>query len=186
MRDVTTLGTQPSTELRRKPSFVKLAFPTDAEQSEPHYRIVLDGKDDQKKGTDVDVADEFTSVPTAEFTTEEIQLHGGNTQDSDEIDSDLSPLSSQPSSLKYSCDAQPSEEINQVVIPINGEEGEINYSIEETHKEENDIHLVTGMPTECEDRGDKTVVVLGAAKTGKIPLNHIIVSIIGITYQLLQ
>ena len=73
-----------------------------------------------------------------------------------------------------------------MVIPINGEEAEINYSIEQTHKEENDIQLVTGMPTECEDRGGKTVVVLGAAKTGKMPLNHIIVSIIGITYQLLQ
>ena len=142
---------------------MRVTFQTEAEQSEPHYRIVLDGKDDQKKETDVDVADEFTSVPTVEFTTEEIQFHGGNTQDSDEIDSDLSPLSSQPSSLKYSCDARPAEEINQVVMPVNGEEGEINYSIEETHKEENDIHLVTGMPTECEDRGGRTVVCSGGS-----------------------
>ena len=46
---VTTLDTQPSTELHCNPSFVRLAFPTDAEQSEPRYQIVLDGKDDQKR-----------------------------------------------------------------------------------------------------------------------------------------
>ena len=112
-----------------------------------------------------------------------MQLDGVNAQDSDEVDSgDLSSLTPQPaSSLKSSFDAQPSEEINQVVTFINGEEGELNcqLSIEEA---ENDIHLVTGVPTECEDEGGKTVIVLGAAKTGNKPLNHIKHCIIEFTH----
>ena len=108
---------------------MRLTFPSD-EQSKPHYQVVFDGKDGQKQGTDADVADELTSVPTAEFTAEEMQLDGVNAQDSDEVDSDLSSLTSQPSNLKSSFDVQPSEEINQVVTPINGEERESNLSVE--------------------------------------------------------
>ena len=181
MRYVTTLDTQPAPELHRNPSFVRFNSPSD-EQSEPQYQVVFDGKEDERKGKDVGVPDELSSVPTAEYTVEEMQLDRVNAQDSDELDSDLSSPNSQPSSLT-SFDAEPSEDINQVATPINGEEGELNYqmSIEETNRKENDIH-VTVVPTECKDEGGKTVVVLGAAKTGNKPLSRIKLCIIEFIY----
>ena len=129
---------------------------------------MLDDQDDQKE-TDVDnVPAELTSVPTEEHAIEEIQLDGGNTQDSDDTDSDFSSLNSQPSSLSHpTFDTQDSDE-NEVAIPIDGEEREVNcqLSVEEAHKGENDVQVVTVMPVECQDNSIKPVVVMAANKTG--------------------
>ena len=130
--------------------------------------MVLDGQDDQKERDVDNVPAELTSVPTEEHPTEEMQLQdGGNTQDSDDTDSDFSTLNSQPSSLSHPMfDSQYSED-NQVVTPIDGEEREVNWSVEEVHKGENDVQVVTGVPVECEDKSIKPVVVLATPKTGR-------------------
>ena len=155
-----------SPELQRNPSVIKLSFTHD--QSKPQYQTVLDGQDDQKE-TDVDnVPAELTSVPTEEHAIEEMQLDGGNTQDSDETDSDFSSLNSQPSSLSHpTFDTQDSDD-NEVAVPIDGEEREVNcqLSVEEAHKGGNDIHVVTVMPVECQDKTIEPVVVVAANKTG--------------------
>ena len=147
LRCVTTLDTPPSPDLHRNRRFGRFDF--NKEQSKPYYQAVCDGKEDQRKGTPSDVADELSSEPAMEFIAEELYLYG------------------------------PSKDINHAVTPINDEEGELNdqMSIESTKRKENDTDLVTDVPTQCEDEGDNTVVVLRTATAGNKPLNHIIDSI---------
>ena len=167
LRYVTSaLNTQPtSPELRHNPSFVF----THDQQSKSQYQMVLDGQGDQKE-TDVDNAPaELTSVPTEEHAIEEMQIDGGNAQDSDDTDSDFSSLNSQPSSLSHpTLDTQYSDD-NEVAIPIDGEEREVNcqLSVEEAHKGENDVQVVTVVPVECQDKTIKPVVVVTTNKTGR-------------------
>lgn len=158
------IPTHPTSALRREPSFVKLAFASNGEQPEPQYRKVLDGKDSQRRETDVDVADESSSVPTAKYFDEKIQLDGVYSQDSDELDSDISAQGSQPSSLTYPLfDARSSEEINQVATPINGEETEVKSQL--NIEEETDANIKTVTPTDCEDQSGKTSFFHAASKT---------------------
>ena len=164
MRHVTP--THPTSEFRREPSFVKLVFASNGEQPEPQYRKVLDGKDSQRKETDIDVADELPSVPTAKYFDEKIQLDGVYSQDSNELDSDISAQGSQLSSLTYPLfDARSSEEINQVATPINGEETEVKSQL--SIAEETDANIKTVAPTDCEDQSGKTSFFHAASKTGR-------------------
>ena len=115
------------------------------EQSKPKYAMVLMGvQDDQKERGVGKMLAKISEKVNKEI--EQIRLVGGNTQDSDDTDSDFSALNSQPSTLNHSIyDSQYSED-NQAVTPIDVGETEANYQWEV----ENDI-VVTGVPVECED-----------------------------------
>ena len=167
-----THATLNTPKLRRNPSYVKeLDFTNDGPQSKPHYQMVLSGRDDPKE-SDVDTDIESASVSTVDYGTEQIQLDGLNThdQDSDEIDSNFSSLNSSlthcpvtPVSGTQSCE----EDNEGVMFTMNVEESEVKISVEETHKETNNVSVVTAEPTECEDKSFDTPVALVMSKAGK-------------------
>lgn len=161
-----TLNAQPTLGLHHNPSFVQLEFRSDGPESKSQYQTVLDGrKDDPRELNDVDT-DLASSVSVGEHVTEEMLIDG--TQDSDDTDSDLSSLNSQPSSLDCLSMpiSQPSYEDNQAVTPISGEDTEPN--CQSQPRKENDIHVpVAGYPIQCEDKSTKPVMTLVAPKAGK-------------------
>ena len=52
----------------------ELNFTNDGSQPKPHYQMVLSGRDDDPKESDVDTDIESASVSTLDYSTEEIQL----------------------------------------------------------------------------------------------------------------
>ena len=159
-------------KLRRNPSYVKeLDFTNDGPQSKPHYQMVLSGRDDPKE-SDVDTDIESASVSTVDYGTEEIQLDGLNThdQDSDEIDTDFSSLNSSLTHCPVTpmFGTQPCEEDNEgVTFMMQVEESDVKMTVEETHRETNNVSVVTAEPTECEDKSFDTPVALVMSKAGK-------------------
>ena len=150
-------------QLQRNPSYVKqVDFTNDDPWSKPHYQMVWSGRDDPRE-SDVDTDVESASVSTVDYATEEIQLDGLNTQDSDDIDSNFSSLNSSVTHCPL-FNTQPSEEDNTFMINV--EESEVQMSVEETNKETNNVSVVTMEPTECEDTSD-TPVALMVLKAGK-------------------
>ena len=143
-------------QLQRNPSYAKeLDFTNDGPQSKPHYQIVWSGRDNPRE-SDADTDVESASVSTVDYATEEIQLDGLNTQDSDDIDSDFSSLNS---SLTHRpvFNTQSSEEGNTFK-----EESEVQMSVEET----NNVSVAIAEPTECEDTSLDAPVALMVPKAG--------------------
>ena len=151
-------------QLQCNPSYAKeLDFTNDDPQSKPHYQIVWSGRDDPRE-SDVDTDVESASVSIVEYATEDIQLDGLNTLDSDNIDSNCSS----PNSSLTPCpvfNTQPSEEGNTFMISM--EESEVQMSIEETNKETYNVSVVTTEPTECEDTSIDAQVALLVPKASK-------------------
>ena len=146
--------------LQRNPSYAKeLDFTNDDPQSKPHYQIVWSGRDDPRE-SDVDTDIESASVSTVDYATEEIQLDGLNTQDSDDIDSDFSSLNSSLTPCPV-FNTQSSEEGNTFK-----EESEVQMSVEETNKEMNNVSVAITEPTECEDTSLDAPVALVVTKAG--------------------
>ena len=155
-----TQATLNEPQLQRKLSYVKQSdFTNDDTQLEPHYQVVRSGRDDPRE-SDVDTDVESASVSIVEYATEDIQLDGLNTQDSDDIDSDFSSLNSSLTPCPL-FNTQSSEEGNTFMINI--EQSEVRMSVEET----NNVSVVITEPTECEDTSLDAPVALLVPKAGK-------------------
>ena len=177
-RDITTTASslQSTSELKRSRSFVKDFVHIDLK---PQYKIVLGRQDERKEADDINVPPErkeMIDVPAESsfVLTEGYEMHL-TAQDSDDVDSDLSILSSQPSSLNYQlCDSYPNKDVNQVVTPIDEEDKVVCIpSVEEGHQEVTDMQVVTTVPVECEDKCMKYVVVPPSSKMGKESINDL-------------
>ena len=159
-----TQATLNKPQLQRKSSYVKQSdFTNDDTQSKPHYQVVRSGRDDQRE-SDVDTDVESASVSIVDYATEDMQLDGLNTQDSDDIDSDFSSLNSSLTPCPL-FNTQSSEEGNTFMI--NMEVSEVQMSIEETNKETYNVSVVTTEPTECEDKSLDAPGALLVPKAGK-------------------
>ena len=155
-----TQATLNEPQLQRKLSYVKQSdFTNDDTQSKPHYQVVRSGRDDPRE-SDVDTDVESASVSIVEYATEDIQLDGLNTQDSDDIDSDFSSLDSSLTPCPL-FNTQSSEEGNTFMTNI--EQSEVRMSVEET----NNVSVVITEPTECEDTSLDAPVALLVPKAGK-------------------